>query len=176
MLRLYYVCFATGVAYAVISFLLGQLFDFIDFDGDVDLDGGSIGSTISPLKPIVIASFVTVFGGIGIIGTMKGLLWSVTLGVAFGVAFLIAYGLYRWVIIPLYKAQNTSAVEQQSLIGCIAKVTLGMKAEEFGRITYVVNGNTYTAPAKSEGGEQLGKGTEVVITGIVKNVFYIKKV
>jgi membrane protein implicated in regulation of membrane protease activity len=168
-MQLFYVCFGVGVAYTVISFVLGQIFDLFDFSGDIE-----VGSTISPLKPVVIATFVTTFGGVGIILMKKnfGFMYSCVLAV--GIAAFMAYILYNYVIIKLYQAQNTSAIERQKLIGHKAKVTLAIRQGGYGKITYTINGNTYNSPAKAEDGSEILVGQQVEIVYIDKNTYYVK--
>lgn len=168
-MQLFYVCFGVGVVYTVISFVLGQIFDFFDFDGNID-----IGANISPLKPAVIAAFITVFGGTGILLMNKRLGLLLCLIISAGVAAVVAYCLYRYVIVKLYQAQNTSAVERQKLIGHKAKVTLAIRQGGYGKITYVINGNTYNSPAKAENGGAIQVGQQVEIVYINKNTYYVK--
>jgi membrane protein implicated in regulation of membrane protease activity len=168
-MQLFYVCLGVGVVYTVISFVLGQVFDLFDFSGDIEL-----GSNISPLKPAVIATFVTAFGGLGIILMKKNFGFMYAFVLAFGISAFIAYIIYRYVIVKLYQAQNTSAVERQKLIGHKAKVTLAIRQGGYGKITYTINGNTYNSPAKAENGSQILVGQEVEIVYIDKNTYYVK--
>lgn len=190
MLKLFQVCFYTGVLYTVISFLLGHLLDFagagvdVDADIDVDIDVDGVtdanidmpGVVVSPLKPVTIAAFVTVFGGAGMILLKNNYstLISVTAAAVLGLA--VSYMLYRFIIVPLYNAQSTSAVSQAVLVGSLAYATLDMKEKEFGKIRYTVEGNTYSAPAKSVDGKVIASGAPVVIIDIKKNTFYVKEV
>lgn len=190
MLTLFQICFYTGVLYTVISFLLGQLLDFagfggdldaggdmdIDVDGGIDLDGDLSGVPVSPLKPITIAAFVTVFGGLGMILLRSSYGPLLSAAVAAASALLVSYILYRFIIVPLHRAQNTSAVSQAALIGSLAYATLLMEEGKFGKIRYTVEGNTYSAPAKSVDGKMIVKGAPVVIIDIKKNTFYVKEV
>jgi len=196
MLKLFQVCFYTGVLYTVISFVLGNLLDFagtageVDIDIDVgsgiDLDGGSdiqglnhgdmSGAAVSPLKPVTIAAFITVFGGAGMIFIKNGYSAVIAIVAAACLGFMVSYLLYRLIIVPLSSAQSTSAVPQAELVGSLAYVTLAMKDKDFGKIHYSVGGNTYSAPAKSIDGKIIGKGVPVVIIDINKNTFYVKEV
>ena len=193
MLRLFQVCFFTGALYTLISFLLGHLLDFagaggdihtdfsMDTDVDIDLNTdigahGAGSAAVSPLKPVTIAAFITVFGGTGILmlknehSTLAALMVAALLGLA------VAFMLYRFLIVPLNRAQNTSAVSQASLVGSLAYATLPMEDNSFGKIKYTVEGNTYSAPCKSIDGKLITKGVPVVIIDIQKNIFYVKEV
>lgn len=175
MLTFYDICFKVGVLFTVVSFVLGQLFDFMDFDGDLDLDGDVHGLAVSPFKPVVITAFITVFGGAGLMASSKGFNPIATFAIAVVSAFIIAGLFFKLVIVPLHKAQNTSAISQHSLIGHKAKVDLSMTGGAFGKITYIIGGNTYTAPAKSENGDDILKGEAVTISAIKDNVFYVSR-
>ncbi|MFZ5351168.1 MAG: NfeD family protein [Bacillota bacterium] len=205
MLKLFQVCFFTGLFYTVISFVLGQIFEFagggggetdavIDMDLDVDLDmdldasadmastvemtaGAELPNvTVSPIKPIVIASFITVFGGVGIICIKKGFTMLMAFAAALALAALISYCIFRFIVVPLYRAQNTSTVSRKELKGGLAKVTLTIKGSSYGKILYKVNGNTYTAPARSVDNTDIENGANVVIIDIEKNTFLVKKI
>lgn len=190
MLKLFQVCFYTGVLYTLISFVLGHLLDFagvnghvdthVDMnmhgDGGVDFHGHVSDASVSPLKPVTIAAFVTVFGGTGMILMKNSYGAAAALGAATGLGLAVSYMLFRFIIVPLSRAQNTSAISQFELIGSLAHAVLPMKDEVFGKISYTVEGNTYSAPAKSVDGAAIPKGVPVVIIDIKKNIFYVKEV
>ncbi|SHJ98088.1 Protein of unknown function [Geosporobacter subterraneus DSM 17957] len=176
MTSFFYILFGVGALYTIITFLLGQLLDFMDFDTDFD-DDGFFNMQVSPFKPMIIAAFLTAFGGFGLIFQFKKEWHPITiLFAALFAAFAIAVLLYYFVLVPLYRVQNSSAVEQRHLIGRTAKVTLGIKKDKFGKISYTVGGNIYSAPAKTLESKELATGEEVIIIDIQKNVFYVDKI
>lgn len=198
MLKLFQVCFVTGVLFSVLSFIMGRVSDLIhmgadaeidvdidtDFNFDTDFDVDTdIGVDIevpalpvSPLKPIVMTTFVTVFGGIGMICTIKGFSQGIAAVIALISGIAAAFLLYRFIIVPIYMAQNTSAISQKELKGALAKVTLAINGNLFGKISYTSKGNTYSAPARSIDGEDIERGVPVVIINIDKNTFYVKRI
>lgn len=200
LLKLFQVCFATGVIFSVLSFILGRISEFThmgvdtdmsaDIDTDFDIDAGLDAGTdvhldgnagapelpVSPLKPIVVTTFITVFGGIGMICTINGLSQLAAVLVALASGTVAAFLLYRFIITPLYRAQNTSAISQKRLIGALGKVTLPIAGSLFGKISYTMGGNTYSAPARSIDGENIERGIPVVIINIEKNIFYVKRI
>lgn len=195
MLKLFQVCFFTGALYTLISFLLGHLLDFagaggdihtdfsMDTDIDIDIDlntdigvHGAGGAAVSPLKPVTMAAFITVFGGTGILMLKNEHSALAALMVAALLGLVVAFMLYRFLIVPLHRAQNTSAVSQLTLVGSLAYATLPMEDNSFGKIKYTVEGNTYSAPCKSIDGKLITKGVPVVIIDIQKNIFYVKEV
>ena len=178
LLKLFQICFYTGILFTVVSLLLGQLFDFLnlDLDLDLDLDGDIFGVSVSPIKPIIIMSFITTLGGVGIICINKGINPLVSFLIALVVGASISTILHKFVVAPLYRAQNTSAISQQELIGYRAKTKINIIGDKFGSITYVVNGNTYSAPAKAIDGMDIYQGEEVKIVSIEKNIFFVVRV
>ncbi len=172
MLLVYKISFITGVLYAVVSLILGNLFDSLDFDVDMDFDVPSL--TILPIKPVTIVTFITVFGGVGIITSIKGFSTIIGFIISFCSAYMISLAVYRFIIQPLFKAQNTSSASQKDMVGLTAKVTSKIFENGYGQITYVNKGNTYTSPAKTSNGKAIESGSEVVIVSSKKGVFYVE--
>ncbi len=171
MRALYFVCFGVGAGFTIISFLVGELGNLINFDADFDpgIDGNA---SISPFKPTVLAAFLTVFGGVGLL--LKNMSPLNVLVISTFIGILVAFIFLKCIIAPLYRAQNTSSVDKQSLIGLEATVSELIPQGQYGKITYYVNGNTYSAPAKSENGQQISRMQKVEIVYIEKNTFYVK--
>ncbi|GHU75263.1 hypothetical protein FACS1894188_05730 [Clostridia bacterium] len=173
------VCFGVGLGYGILSVLLGVIGDISHFghiDGaDIHADGHFDGAFISPFKPVIIAAFLLSFGGAGLLGLSLGYLGLyLCVSLAFIVGLVISYVCYRFVYLPLIHAQNTSSPEQQSLIGQPARVTESILQGMYGQITYVVNGNTFNSPAKTEDGAAIARGETVTIVSIVANTYYVK--
>lgn len=198
MQTFFFICFGVGAGFTIISFLFGELLGHIDA-GDIDIDTGfdthidggldtnidggfdthidahaNCGSGVSPLKPSVIASFLTVFGGTGLL-MIRRYDWIFSLISAGLLGMLVAYLIFRFIIVPLNKSQNTSAVEKQSLIGHNAVVSEFIPQGGYGKITYYAMGNTYSSPAKSESGEPINKKDNVEIVYIEKNTYFVRK-
>jgi len=152
-----------GFGYAVIGFLLGEVLGH----------GSTDATSISPLKPAVIATFIIVFGGVGLL-LMRVLPPLTAVPLAALVAVAAAFLFFRLVIVPLSKAQNTTAIEIQSLIGHRANVTEKIPQGNYGKITYKVNDSTYTAPAKSESGSAIERNTAVEIVYIENNAYFVR--
>jgi len=179
MMVLFQVCFFVGIGLAILSLVLGGLTDFLGIDGvdgmDLDLEIDGLGIDISlPLNPVIYIVLITVFGGVGMILTMTTTFTGMVI-IAISIAAGIGAGalLYRLVILPLKKAQSTSSPEKIELIGLSALVSEKIQKEGFGQISYVVNGNSFTAPARSTHNEELAAGTQVSICWIREHVFYV---
>lgn len=185
-----------GVLYAVVGFFLGHISELAGVDsldtggdmpgGDTGLEGMHPGevstdghpaadaaSHPSPLKPLVIASFFIVFGGTGMMG--EHFHW--TYGQALALALILGAGvstaLFKGVVEPLYRLQNTSAATRDQLIGVEALVTTPIFQNGFGTISYRVNDAIYNAPAKSLTGKYIAQGEKTVIVKFEGKAFIV---
>lgn len=178
----YTIIFLVGVIYTVVTFFLGGLLGLAHFDTHIDthfdihFDPHSVTPTftISPLKPITIVSFITVFGGVGIMGTRLGISGIIVFILAVVTGLITSFVLYRFIVVPLYKAQNTSAVSRVKLIGIKATVISPIFENGFGTIAYVVNGSKYNGPAQHVSKRAVEQGEEVIVYDIKNNIFYVQ--
>ncbi|MCL2404886.1 MAG: hypothetical protein FWC92_04980 [Defluviitaleaceae bacterium] len=158
-MSLYLTLFLIGVGFIVISMLFGEVLDFAT-------------TGFFFLKPKVLALVITVIGGVGMILTPRmGSYMAFPFSLAGGL--FAGYLLYRLVILPLMRLSHTSTHDKQSLIGSMAKVSLSIPQGGFGKIMYTVNGSFVTSPARTEDGSGIVKDTEVVITSIKNNAYYV---
>ena len=171
MENVYKILFLTGLVYTTVTTLLGTVFDVFNIGGDIDLDGDL--PWFSIFKPITIVSFITVFDGVGLIGISLELNQVLTFCIAVVTAFIASYSINKFIVIPLYKTQNTSAPTNEDLIGIKAAVISTIYEDGFGTISYSFKGNRYTSPAKHLKGKAIKKGEEVQIREIRKKIFYV---
>ncbi|MCL2415549.1 MAG: hypothetical protein FWD01_01945 [Defluviitaleaceae bacterium] len=160
-IAIYFVCFGVGAGFVLISTVFGDVLS--------DADLGAM-----PFKPILIALFLTVFGGMGLIFQTFLYGWIAT-GAAALSAIALSYIVWREVILRLQRWQNTNVHEKQSLIGFTAKVSEKILQGGYGKITYVVNEKIVSSSAKSENGEPIDRNTIVEIVYIEKNTYYVRK-
>lgn len=176
MVFVFEVCFYAGLLLILISFVLGEFLDFFGVDG-LDFDGFDL-NLILPLSPMLLILLMTVFGGTGLTLHRSQLklpsVVIVLLSLATG--YVVAMLINRFVVIPLKRAENTSAVPQEELIGQSGVVTEKIHKNRFGEIKYVINGSTYLAPAKATTEEEILVGEEVTICWIEDHVFYVKHI
>ena len=163
---IFFICLGVGAGFVVISALLGQVGGLMDID---------VGSAASPFKPILIAFFLTVFGGLGLIFLpMFPMAWM-AIGVAASGGLGLSWLIFRFVIIPLNRWQNTSAHERQSIIGVTAKVAELIPQGGYGKITYTYDDKIMSGPAKSEDGNEIQRNTMVEIVYIEKNTYHVRE-
>lgn len=174
ILKIYTTLFFTGVLYAIASTILGSLFDFLNFDGHVDLHGDVPNFWILPIRPIIIVIFITVFGGIGVMQTKLGNQALYVFMISLLIAVVVSFLVNKFIINPLYKAANTSTASQKELIGHPGIVIGAIVENGFGQVAYVKNGSKYTAPCKHIEGRRIDIGNKVIVVDIKDNVFYVE--
>ena len=162
---IFFICFGVGAGFVVLTAIFGEILGAMESE---------ISTGASPFKPIVLALFLTVFGGVGLILHMFLAPWVAAMAAGLAGLF-IAYLLHRHVIMRLMRWQNTSTHDRQSLIGHAAKTSETIPQGGFGKITYNVNGSLVSAPAKSETGEEIKHGENVEIVYIDKNIYHVRK-
>ncbi len=188
---IYFFLFAVGLGYAIIAALMGQFshFDLPGVDIDIpgvdlhpggpdlhlelpfghdmshDIDHPEVG--LSPLSPITIATFITTFGGVGLIvnnatalSPLMGLLVSTAGGLLLSGLMFFLYARL------LVAAQGSSEVKVGELVGKIAQVTAPIPADQMGEVSFVARGSRVTAPARSADGVAIRRGTNVVIVAV----------
>jgi RNA polymerase sigma factor (sigma-70 family) len=181
-LFIYAVCFGVGLVFALLSVIFGHL----GHTGDAGMDHGTadqghaeagFGTHDMPgfeaVGPTTIATFVTAFGGLGMVlnqsdtlHRVSGLLAAVG---AFAIAALVAWGfsqVFRW-------AQGSSEGRVAQLGGSTATVITPIPAGSVGEIAYVQSGTRYSAPARAENGAAIANGATVKITRVVGTQFYV---
>ena len=141
--------------------------------------GGSHGilSWFSVLvNPLVAVSFLTVFGGFGIMG-IKLFNWSsvIVFAAALISAIFISAILYNFVVKPIYKSENTSNVSRDQLIAIQAEVTTDILEKGFGTIQYTVNSIKCTGPARHIDDKAVRQGQRVIVCRIENNTFYVSE-
>ena len=187
---IFLVCFGIGLLFTLISAFTAHLFGGHDAHldlGHADAAGahGHAEAGAEPLSdmpgfaalsPTTIASFITAFGGFGMIFTKiesTSSPWiSLPLAVlaGFGVAAAVLL-LFRSVF---RRTQSSSESKIATLPGAPATLITPIPENGVGEIAYVQAGTRYTAPARSEGGTAIGNGQTVKITRVVGTQFYVK--
>jgi membrane protein implicated in regulation of membrane protease activity len=159
----YFITFAIGLVWAIFVLVAGGSGEADVPDADVDsFDIGSV--EVSPISPITISTFITTFGGIGII-TRQAFGFSVpaSLVAATGSGLLLSGLMFLFYTKFLIGSQGSSEVQVQQLVGQIAEVTVPISKKGVGKIALVAQRARVTYPARSSGRTAIERGTLVVI-------------
>lgn len=186
----YLALFFIGVGYALFIVITGGLSSIdmpdididvpqIDLPGDVDIPGAGLhigGPDVpaagidapdvqaSPLSPITIASFITTFGGIGVLCLMvfecpapMSLVWATVGGLAASGLMYLFYGQF------LIRSQASSELRRGELIGLHAEVTVPIGETAPGQVTYSTKAGRMSSMARSADGSAIPRGEFVKI-------------
>jgi membrane protein implicated in regulation of membrane protease activity len=184
---IYLICLLVGLIYAVMATLLGGLHlggdghDFHAGGGHEGPGGGHEGDGVggselhfSPMSPIVIATFVTAFGAMGLIALFAlkiGALLSA--GFALAVALAIAAAVFAAFTKIFAVTQSSSEAHQSELVGTQGEVITPIGKDGLGEVAYVQRGSRYSAPARSMDGRPVARGALVRIVRLVGNTLVV---
>ena len=120
---------AFGLLFLLVMLFVGELFGGdhdvhveADLSGHGDVDHGSGPSLLSAR---IMASFLTAFGGGGVIARYYDLSHPVASGVGLVSGVVMAGIVYQFAKV-LYSQQASSEIRMTSLVGCTAEVTVGI--------------------------------------------------
>jgi membrane protein implicated in regulation of membrane protease activity len=189
LFMVYLICFGVGLLFTIASAFMAEVFGGHGAEGGgVDAHAEGAGGHaeagfdshdmpgFSPLSPTTIASFITAFGGIGMILSSIDATRSVFINAplaalgGFGIAasvFMLFRSVFR-------RTQSSSESKVAQLVGTTATVLSPIGPGGVGEIAYVQGGTRYTAPARSEDDSPFANGQTVRITRIVGTSFYVR--
>ncbi len=170
---IYFVCFLVGLGFAVISGL------FSGIGGDVDAGGGDLdvgdAAGFSPLSPVVIATFIATFGGVGIILYQLQLPVYLQIPIAAGAAVLLSAGIFFlfWKVVSSTSSQSQPTMDD--VIGIEAEVITPVPSNGMGSISYTAREQRYQGPARSLDNSEIPARSLVRIVKVVSNTFYVER-
>jgi len=178
---IYLVCFFLGLGFAFLSALMSGV-----FTGGAEAHVGAghdihatAGDTVHfpLLSPVVLAMFVSTFGGSGYIyKRVLGLDLIMHVGAAAATAIAIALAV-AWLLLKIFQvAQGSSEAHVADLVGLEAEVITAIPADGLGEIAYNSKQARYNAPARTSDGKSLGPHTAVKIVRILSGTYIVEKV
>jgi membrane protein implicated in regulation of membrane protease activity len=175
-------CLCVGFFFAVLSAFFGHLIGGHDAHVEVGTGGHAEAGYqhsgmpgLSPFSPTTICSFITAFGGFGLIFTRIPATQSVWVNVPLSIlGGLIVAATVMWVFGAIFhRTQSSSESRMGQLVGRTATVISPIPLSGVGEIAYVDGGSRYTAPAREERGKSVGTGQTVKIVRIAESQFYV---
>ncbi len=169
---IYFLSFAIGLGYALMVGLAGHLFG--DHGGDVHMDVGT-DLPITPLSPTVIATFLTGFGGGGLLAhsyfqlsTGKGVLVALLTGV------LLSGGTYCVLLLLFKNTQAGSEYSLDDMVGRVVEIITPIPENGTGEIALIAKGTRVIGPARSTDGKPVARSTPVEIVRVVGSIYYVR--
>src|SRR5579864_1049130 len=180
----YLVCFVVGFAFTALSFLSGTLhFHFHFPHGPVQLGGhggggrgGSRGSGFPFINPMSLAVFLAWFGGTGYLlvhlrhtWIFAGLVLASLAGLAGASLVFLFVGKF------LMGRDFTLDPADFDMIGVLGKVSGTIRRDGTGEIIFEQMGVRRGSPARSDVGEDIARGEEVVVTRYERGIAYVRR-
>jgi membrane protein implicated in regulation of membrane protease activity len=195
----YLICFAVGFLLSAISFIAGGLrwhLHLPHFPHGGHLGGGHVGghapavrgsaghgsaahaghnAPVSPFNFITLTAFLAWFGGTGFLLTRFSSIWF-----ALGLLIALAAGIAGAGIVFLFMSrvlisheENLDAADYE-MVGVLGRISMPIRAEGTGEIIYSQAGTRRTCGARSENGNAIDKGAEIVVTRYDKGIAYVR--
>jgi membrane protein implicated in regulation of membrane protease activity len=173
----YLVCFLVGVTLSVLSFLGGSfhLPHFHVHVPHVHVPHGGTGGEMPFLNFGTITAFLAWFGGSGYLLTryssfmVAGVL---TLAVTTG---LVGATIVFWFVAKLLKHDRELDPADYDRVGVLARISSPIREGGTGEIIFSQEGTRNTCGARSENGEALARGTEVIVTRYERGIAYVRR-
>lgn len=200
----YLICFAAGFLFSVLSFLSGtmslhlNLPKFLSFGdtghGAVHAAGGAShapgaaghaagntghahvhGAHFSFFNPITTAAFLTWFGGTGYLLVHLRHIWIFAGLVFSSLAGLVGASIVFWFVAKVLIAneRELDPVDYE-MVGVLGRVSSSIRSGGTGEIIFTQEGVRRPCAARSETGESLARGVEVLVTRYERGVAYVR--
>lgn len=183
----YLVCFVAGFLLSVIA-LLGGAFHWsfghalhslhLDAHGFAPGHGapgaGGHGSAISPYNFATLMAFLAWFGGVGYLLSGARLGHLLVLGVALVSGAAGAALVFGFLTKVLLKHERFLEAADFEMTGVLGSVTVPIRPGGTGEIVYSQEGTRRSAGARSENGNAIPRGSEVVVTRYEKGIAYVR--
>ena len=193
---IYLVCFLLGFSLSAVSWLLGALHLHLphEFHGGPHLHGhggfahaghaGHAGhiahsadllSAPTPFNFSTATAFLAWFGGAGYLLTRYAELWPpVALLAALAVGGVGASLVFWFMASVLWSPHENLDPDDYEIVGLLGVVSSPIRAGGTGEILFAQAGARRVAGARSEDGQAIDKGVEVVITRHEKGLVYVR--
>jgi hypothetical protein len=169
---LYFLSFAIGLGYAIFVGLSGDLFG--GDAGDASMDVGT-DLPISPLSPTIISTFLTGFGGGGLLANSY---FQLSLGKGIAVAMLtgalLSGGTFVLLTLLFRSTQAGSEFSLEDMVGRVVQVVTPIPENGTGEIALIAKGTRINSAARSVDGKAVPRNVAVTIVQVVGNVFYVR--
>jgi hypothetical protein len=169
-----------GFLYSVISLLAGWISDVgghfhLDLGGH-DVPGHADTGHLGPISGTTVATFVTGFGGGGVIGHYW-LRWPLlgSLGLAVGSGVVVAAAAYAILDFIFRETQAGSEFAVGETVGRDAEVIVSIPEGGVGEVAYIMRGQREQSSARAVDGALIPKGSAVIIERVSGPTAYVRR-
>jgi len=172
----YFGCFLIGFFFSLAAVVSGSAHLHLHLPRGWHGPGHAIkGSSDSPFNFGTIAAFLAWFGGTGYLLTRYSSLWALA---ALGLAFLSGIGgaaaVFWFVFKVLLKHERDLDPADFEITGVLGRVSSTVREGGTGEMIYSQNGLRRSAAIRSEDGQPISKGAEVLVTRFERGVAYVR--
>jgi membrane protein implicated in regulation of membrane protease activity len=170
--QLFWGCLAGGVLFAIVTVVFG---DLISHAIDGILDFLSV-DALRKLRPMVIVSGITVFGGAGLLLLHYTPLWGVLVVLlALLSAVVIGIAVYLFYVRPMENSENSTAFSIRELSGRIGEVIVPIPPRGYGEVLLKVGAGNTNQIAASFDGDDLEAGARVVVVEVRDDTLFVSR-
>jgi hypothetical protein len=132
-------------------------------------------SSVSPFNPPSLAAFLAWFGGTGYLLTRFSSVW-----IGLGLLLSVVSGLVGGGIIFLFLSRVLISDEENmdpadyEMVGVLGRISSSVREAGTGEMVYRQMGTRRVCGARSDNGQAVAKGTEVVVTRYEKGIAYVR--
>lgn len=168
MLEIYWGLLITGTLFTLLTVLfddiIGNLLDVLS----VDLPGF--------LSTTVIMSFLTAFGGAGVVLTLyTELSTSAILALSAMISFVAATLFYLLYIRPMENSENSTGFSIGDFRGTVAEVSVSIPATGYGEVMVKAGAGYTNQIAASFDKEEIPTGEKVIVVEVKDQVLYVSR-
>lgn len=199
----YLICFVAGFLFSLLSFLSGTMHLHVQVPKHFHVGGighgpvsshGSAGhapghgtaakgqvksstkgSHFSFINPMTLAAFLTWFGGTGYLLEHLRHIWVFAGLVVSSLAGVVGASIVFLFVAKVLMAHDyTLDPLDYEMVGVLGRISNSIRSEGTGEIIFVQQGTRRGCAARSENGESLPKGLEVVVTRYEHGIAYVR--
>jgi hypothetical protein len=180
----YLFCFLLGFSLSVMSFLAGAIHLHLPFKWHFPVHGGhhaasgraKAGGHISWFNASSVLAFLAWFGGTGYLMTKYSRAVTILILGSAAFAGLAAGWLVFQFLLKLVGPQDEPLRQEDRRVeGALAVISMPIRANGTGEIIFPVGGVRRCSGARTEDGNAIEKGAEVVIERYEKGIAYVKR-
>jgi len=173
----YLVCFILGLLLCVLSLFTGGHMHggHFHFGHHTHVGHSHAANGVSPINGFTITAFLCWFGGIGyLLRTHTGLFAPLVLLLS-SLSGIAGGALIFWFIASvLLPRERELTAEDTQITGVVGRLTGPLTPGATGEIIYTQLGARRSAPARSEDGKTLDRGSEVVVLRYERGIAYVR--
>jgi membrane protein implicated in regulation of membrane protease activity len=175
----YLICFVVGFAFTTLSFLTGTLHLHVHLPGHAHFHAGhghGGHGALMIFNPMVLAVFLTWFGGTGYLLVHLRHIWVFAGLLISSAAGLIGAGIVLVFVAKVLMAHDyTMDPADYEMTGVLGRVSGTIRQGGTGEMIFEQDGGRKACAARSESNEEVARGEEVVVTRYEHGVAYVRR-